>query len=108
MKKEILDKESNSYAFNRGYKLYLEGRGICCSYCRYHRGENEERKAYKSWKLKTKKRKQWAENSKGDDRRDFLFRDYISFYARRKFNMDYDEWSQLRLGDWDKISEKFA
>ena len=98
MKKEKLDKESNSYVFNKAYKMYLEGRGINCAFCKYHYSENEERKASRSWKLKTKKRRQWMKNSKGDNARSWHFRhsDKNSnfgwrFYVDNMNKMDYPE-----------------
>jgi len=72
--KKILDTTTNRGEFNRAYKRYLEHRknGIHCSYCKYHRNENQDHKwyggfvddedeniRYPSWKLVSKNRKQW-------------------------------------------------
>ena len=80
--KKIIDNTINRGEFNRAYKRYLESTAkIHCSYCGYHRGENDERKwyggweyddmetccgkrkgrntRYPNWKLVSKNRKQW-------------------------------------------------
>lgn len=61
---------TNRTVFNRSYKLYLEQKGkIHCSFCKYHKGDNFNHKAYggyvdkiinyPNWKLVSKERKQW-------------------------------------------------
>lgn len=68
--KEIVDSTTNRREFNHAYKEFLEvSKGeIHCSWCAYHRGENDERKWYggidhrlrhPNWKLVSKNRKQW-------------------------------------------------
>ena len=80
--KKVVDTTSNRGEFNRAYKRYLESTGkIHCSYCSYHRGENNTSKWYggianddmeicrgkrkgtntrfPNWKLVSKNRKQW-------------------------------------------------
>ena len=69
--KKIVQETANRSEFNRTYKMYLESKcKIHCSYCGYHRGENETNKyyggyvknnniKYPSWKLVSKQRKQW-------------------------------------------------
>jgi hypothetical protein len=72
--KKISKTTTNRGEFNRAYKAYLEHSGqIYCSYCKYHRGENSNKKyyggyrrmnghmkiTYPSWKLVSKNRKQW-------------------------------------------------
>jgi len=73
--KNLVEKTTNRKVFNRAYKAHLEHRGkIGCSYCRYHRGENDSNKwygglideisgkyhiRYPNWKLVSKNRKQW-------------------------------------------------
>ena len=74
--KKIVETTTNRGEFNRAYKHYLEKKGkIHCSYCGYHRGENDERKFYRidtrsngqinarypNWKLVSKNPKQWME-----------------------------------------------
>lgn len=70
----LYKKTTNRGEFNRAYKYHLEHSGkIHCSYCGYHRGENDERKFYSidtrtdgrfdtrypNWKLVSKNKKQW-------------------------------------------------
>jgi hypothetical protein len=75
---------TNRKVYNQLYKRYLEHApdGISCSYCPYHRGENDRRDFYgtsysttedsniekqmkrPSWKLATKNRKQWMDKPK--------------------------------------------
>lgn len=71
--KKIVDQTTNRSEFNRAYKQYLESKGkIHCSYCKYHRGENDDKNwyggfkdenkidiRYPNWKLVSKNRKQW-------------------------------------------------
>ena len=68
--KNLVKTTTNRGEFNRAYKMHLEQTGkIHCSYCKYHRGENDKRKWYGSfnekiirkpnWKLVSKNRKQW-------------------------------------------------
>lgn len=80
--KQIVKTTTNRGEFNRAYKLHLEQNGkISCSYCRYHRSENSEKKWYggyvyddmevcrgrrkgintrfPNWKLVSKNKKQW-------------------------------------------------
>lgn len=71
MRNKILVKSTtNRSEFNRAYKIYLEQIGkIHCSYCPYHRSENDSRKwygksklskfRYPNWKLVSKNDKQW-------------------------------------------------
>jgi hypothetical protein len=75
--KKIMDRTMNSSVYNKARKYYL---AVCkglihCDYCRYHRGENRSKFyggfidegqdlkdgkiKYPSWKLASKKRKQW-------------------------------------------------
>lgn len=73
--KKIVEKTTNRKVYNRAYKAYLECKGkIYCSYCPYHRVENDDKKwygglideftnkyhiRYPNWKLVSKNRKQW-------------------------------------------------
>jgi len=76
--KKISKTTTNRGEFNRAYKFYLEHNGkIHCSRCKYHRGENSDKKWYggyayddieygfkrrikfPNWKLVSKNRKQW-------------------------------------------------
>jgi len=84
--KKIVDSTTNRYVFNRAYKEYLERKGkIRCSYCQFHKNENDNRKwyggikhnefyddmltcyggvkethtRYPNWKLISKNKKQW-------------------------------------------------
>ena len=60
---------TNRSVFNRAYKQHLERLGkIHCSYCMYHKSENDSTKyyyieeddaRYPNWKLSTKNSKQW-------------------------------------------------
>lgn len=70
--KNILDTSTNRGEFNRAYKAYLEKKGkIHCSYCGYHKNENDTTKhyggfvdkhvAYPNWKLVSKNSKQWMD-----------------------------------------------
>jgi len=78
--KKIVETTTNRGEFNRAYKRYLENQpnGIRCSYCKYHKGENGNKKWYggfydekknrydithPNWKLVSKNRKQWMKNS---------------------------------------------
>ena len=50
----------NRYLYNRLYKWYLEQDGkISCNYCPYHHMENQDHKMQKSWKKKSKNKKQY-------------------------------------------------
>lgn len=75
--KKTLNETTSRSEYNKVYKRYLENSGkIHCSFCSYHRGENDTRKwygstrfwsedgeksrvKYPSWKLVSKNRKQW-------------------------------------------------
>ena len=68
--KKIVKSTTNRGEFNRGYKEYLERKAkIHCSYCGYHRGENDDGKKmyggwgenihHPNWKLASKHKKQW-------------------------------------------------
>ena len=69
--KNLVKNTTSRSEFNRAYKIHLEQRGgIHCSYCKYHRGENDDRKwygkslrcnkfKYPNWKLVSKNQKQW-------------------------------------------------
>lgn len=73
--KEVMDTTSNDSVYRKARKRWLETKGLCCSYCQYHRGENrkeyygghfyegqtlkEGNINYPSWKLASKNRKQW-------------------------------------------------
>jgi hypothetical protein len=67
--KKIMDETANRYEFNRVRKRFLEHKGeIRCTYCRYHRGDNQTNMFYGSygrhikypnWKLVSKNKKQW-------------------------------------------------
>ena len=76
MKSEnLIKKTTNRKVFNRLYKSKLESTNkIRCTYCRYHKGENDKGKwygghwddkiddygiRYPSWKLVSKNSKQW-------------------------------------------------
>jgi len=76
MRNNELKTTMNSYVFNRAYKKFLEKKGkIRCSYCGYHRGENNTNNSYggfpdypsgkinhikyPNWKLVSKQPKQW-------------------------------------------------
>lgn len=74
--KKIVETTTNRGEFNRTYKRYLESKpnGIRCSYCKYHKGENNKGRGhyggfvekdikYPNWKLVSKNRKQWMKNS---------------------------------------------
>jgi len=71
---KISKSTTNRGEFNRAYKENLERKGkIHCSYCGYHRGENNKgnyyggfvrtnghiKMTYPNWKLVSKKPKQW-------------------------------------------------
>ena len=72
----VLKTTSNRYVFNRVYKEYLTHKknGISCSFCKYHKNENNTGKwyggflietnndnkiRYPNWKLVSKNNKQW-------------------------------------------------
>lgn len=71
----VLKTTSNRYVFNRVYKEYLTHKknGINCSFCKYHKNENNTGKwyggylietnnnkiRYPNWKLVSKNNKQW-------------------------------------------------
>jgi hypothetical protein len=69
--KKLVKTTTHRGEFNRAYKVYLEQKGLIhCSYCSYHRGENDEgrkwygkanhdRLRFPNWKLVSKNRKQW-------------------------------------------------
>ena len=67
--KKIVDTTTNRRVYNRALKMYRENRVIHCSFCKYHRGENQTSKPYggfvgetiryPNWKLVSKNRKQW-------------------------------------------------
>jgi len=94
MKNKNLVKNTTSRSeFNRAYKIHLEQRGgIHCSYCKYHHGENDDRKwygkwsinkdiKYPNWKLVSKNQKQWQKKpikiiTEYNIRRDY---EYIEF-----------------------------
>lgn len=73
---KIVNQTTCRSEFNRAYKRYLEGKGkIRCSFCKYHRGENDDKKwyggfkdknklkmRYPNWKMVSKNRKQWMKN----------------------------------------------
>ncbi len=74
--KDVVQSTTHKGEFNRAYKIYLEQKAkIHCSYCKYHRGENRDKKYYggyrrmnghwsvtiPNWKLVSKNRKQWME-----------------------------------------------
>ena len=99
MKKTVLDKETNNSAFNKTRKAKLEDWGkIRCSRCPYNKIENENHKACKSWKLRTKKRRQW--NKSEHTRREFSFRwltrDWRQNYiiGQRYDHESYGEWKE--------------
>lgn len=74
-RKNVVDSTTNRKVFNRAYKCYLEKQGkLHCSWCKYHNGENYDKKwygghynekkneyniRYPNWKLVSKNRKQW-------------------------------------------------
>ena len=47
--KEAMDTTQSSKQYKIAHKYYLDGRGIKCSFCPYHRGENGH-KLQRSWK----------------------------------------------------------
>lgn len=55
----IMQSTDNSKVYKRARKLYLEGRGISCTFCKYHRGENTKHKYQRSWKKTSKRKKQY-------------------------------------------------
>lgn len=58
---EIMQATDNSQVYKKARKRYLEGRGISCAFCPYHRNENWERQNnQRNWKKlrKTKYRKE--------------------------------------------------
>jgi hypothetical protein len=67
--KKIVETTTDNRTYNRAIKIYRENRVIYCSYCAYHRGENQTSKwyggyisehvKYPNWKLVSKNRKQW-------------------------------------------------
>ena len=97
MKKRIDEYRTttNSSVYNKLHKQVLQKEGkICCSYCKYHKHENKTNKwygimdlihisinRYPSWKLASKKDKQWNEE-KGYEK---VIRKYT-----RKFDSQYE------------------
>jgi len=91
--KKIVDISTNRGEFNRAYKHYLEKTGkISCSYCPYHRHENGKGRGYyggyerfngtmhivyPNWKLVSKNRKQWMENSMKVETKTIRGKEYI-------------------------------
>lgn len=80
--KKIVETTTNRGEFNRAYKEYLAHKrnGIGCSFCKYHKGENNTSKwyggniygkfnknrnnvRYPNWKLISKNKKQWMMNN---------------------------------------------
>jgi hypothetical protein len=74
--KKLVKTTTHRGEFNRAYKIYLEQKALIhCSYCPYHRHENDGRRYYggyrrmnghlsirfPNWKLVSKNRKQWME-----------------------------------------------
>jgi len=51
----------NSRIYKRARKKYLEGRGINCSFCPYHRWENWKHKLQRSWKKFRKTKYKYAD-----------------------------------------------
>lgn len=70
--KRTMDTTSNSSVYNKARKHFLQSKGdIYCAYCKYHKGENarvkyygafsnRKKMRYPSWKLASKKKKQWG------------------------------------------------
>lgn len=57
--KDLMDRTINPQLYNKTSKLHLDNEGkIHCSRCAYHRGENKSRTPRRSWKSRTKKRRQ--------------------------------------------------
>lgn len=57
--KAVMDSTDNFGIYKKARKCYLEGRGISCSFCRYHKGENTDHKYQRSWKKRGRIRKQY-------------------------------------------------
>lgn len=89
---------TNRSAFNKLHKRMLERKGkIHCSFCGYHRGENDGRKyygeirsfrsgkdnsfRYPNWKLSSKKEKQWMNGTYTKITRKYFYSDeyYVEF-----------------------------
>lgn len=81
---------TNSYIFNKLHKKNLESnKEISCCYCRYHRGENDDKKfygekyegdiRYPNWKLYSKNKKQW------------MFKNLEFKFSRRFFSFNFLE-----------------
>lgn len=103
--KNIVDNTSNRGEFNRAYKAYLEHSGqIHCSYCGYHRNENNTDKwyggyiyddmetcrgkrkgtntRYPNWKLVSKNRKQWMKKPMAITRKKSLWNNNVYIYIK--------------------------
>lgn len=100
--KDIMDTTDNRSVYNKSRKEYLERKGkIHCSWCAYHRGENDERKFYGStikwigfisggkvkkvrypnWKLVSKNGKQWNKKPVIKIKKNFRFiEDYYELF----------------------------
>ena len=120
--KEVMDTTNNDSVFRRARKRFLEGSpdGICCSYCRYHKGENRHdwyggfiseedgwsktKIRFPSWKLASRNRKQWMLKNN--------VRMIISPARTRSFNRDIEyryiefEFGKLKNGTGISYSKK--
>ena len=47
---ETMQTTDSPQIYSKARKRYLEGRGISCAFCPYHRYENQDHKYQKSWK----------------------------------------------------------
>lgn len=65
--KPIMDSTDDSKLYKRARKYYLEGRGISCSFCRYHKGENLDHNLQRSWKRISKRKRQFKERKANNE-----------------------------------------
>lgn len=96
---------TNRYVFNRLYKEWLEDKGkIRCTYCAYHRSENDTRRWYGScaghsvireskirnpnWKLVSKNRKQWMNKPLKKE----IHNRWLHKYDQERKGHFYEEW----------------
>ena len=66
--KELMDTTDNPKVYSKARKRYLEGRGISCAFCRYHRNENWKRQNFqRSWKRTSKRKHQYQLKNRRDN-----------------------------------------
>ncbi len=57
--KLLMETTDNSSIYKKARKRYLEGRGISCVFCGYHKGENTRHKYQRTWKKTSKRKRQF-------------------------------------------------